>query len=60
MRLWTVGPKIIGSKGLVALYYEGLLAKGVLEGKTRLYPNHPQLFHFRSQLERVFSVTENF
>ena len=49
MRLWTVNPKYLDSKGLVALWREGLLAKAVLEGKTRGYINHPQLERFRDQ-----------
>ena len=49
MRLWTLHPKYIDAKGLVAWWREGLLAKAVLEGKTRGYRNHPQLIRFRSQ-----------
>ena len=49
MRLWTVHPKYLDSKGLVALWREGLLAKAVLEGKTRGYRQHPQLVRFREQ-----------
>jgi hypothetical protein len=33
-------------KGLLAAWREGLLAKKVLEGKTRGYRNHPQLIRF--------------
>jgi len=49
MRLWTLHPKYLDSKGLVALWREGLLAKAILEGKTRGYVNHPQLIRFRAQ-----------
>ncbi|MFT5468952.1 MAG: hypothetical protein ACI8UO_004065 [Verrucomicrobiales bacterium] len=49
MRLWTVHPKYLDSKGLVALWREGLLAKAVLEGKTRGYRNHSQLVRFREE-----------
>ena len=49
MRLWTVHPKYLDSKGLVALWREGLLAKAVLEGKTKGYRQHPQLLRFREQ-----------
>ncbi|WP_394356120.1 pyrimidine dimer DNA glycosylase/endonuclease V [Thermococcus stetteri] len=34
-RLRSLHPKYLDSKGLVALWREGLLAKKVLEGKTR-------------------------
>ena len=48
MRLWTVHPRFLDTKGLVALWREGLLAKAVLEGKTSGYRHHPQLLRFRT------------
>jgi hypothetical protein len=48
MRLWTIHPKYLDMKGLVALWREGLLAKKVLEDKTKGYKNHPQLDRFRN------------
>ncbi|MBN2100388.1 hypothetical protein JW710_00625 [Candidatus Dojkabacteria bacterium] len=47
MRLWSIHPKYLDSKGLVALWRESLLAKAVLEEKTTGYRNHPQLTRFR-------------
>src|SRR4029079_11997059 len=47
MRLWSIHPKYLDAKGLVALWRETLLAKHVLEGKTRGYKNHPQLNRFK-------------
>ena len=47
MRLWSLHPRYLDRKGLVALWREALLAKNVLEGKTRGYKNHPQLHRFR-------------
>jgi hypothetical protein len=47
MRIWSLHPKYLDSKGLVALWRETLLAKHVLEGKTKGYKNHPQLYRFR-------------
>jgi hypothetical protein len=47
MRLWSFHPKYLDTKGLVAVWREGLLAKKVLEGKTVGYRNHPQLIRFR-------------
>ncbi|MBI5935965.1 MAG: DNA lyase [Chloroflexi bacterium] len=49
MRLWSLHPSYLDSKGLVALWREGLLAKAVLAGQTRGYKNHPQLARFQSQ-----------
>ncbi len=48
MRIWSLHPGYLDSKGLVALWRETLLAKHVLEGKTRGYQNHPQLDRFKA------------
>jgi len=40
-------PKYLDKKGLLALWRETLLAKQVLEGKTKGYKNHPQLDRFK-------------
>ena len=48
MRIWSLHPKYLDSKGLVALWRETLLAKHVLEGKTKAYKNHPQLNRFKA------------
>ena len=47
MRIWSIHPKYLDSKGLVALWREALLAKHVLEGNTKGYRNHPQLHRFK-------------
>lgn len=47
MRLWSIHPSYLDSKGLVALWREGLLAQKVLLGKTKGYTNHPQLMRFK-------------
>ncbi|ADN02114.1 pyrimidine dimer DNA glycosylase/endonuclease V [Spirochaeta thermophila] len=56
MRLWSLHPKYLDSKGLVAVWREGLLAKAVLEGKTRGYRSHPQLRRFRAQEDPVAAI----
>ncbi len=48
MRLWTLHPRYLDSRGLVALWREALLARAVLRGKTRGYRHHPQLARFRT------------
>jgi hypothetical protein len=58
MRLWTVHPKFLDAKGLVALWREGLLAKAVLEGKTKGYREHPQLKRFREHDQPFESLCE--
>lgn len=47
MRLWSLHPKYLDPKGLVALWREGLLAQAVLADQTRGYKHHPQLTRFR-------------
>jgi len=46
MRLWTIHPCYLDSKGLVAAWREGLLAQKVFEGETKGYKHHPQLIRF--------------
>ena len=53
MRLWSLHPKYLDCKGLLAVWREGLLAKKVLEGKTIGYRNHPQLIRFKSSKDPV-------
>ena len=48
MRLWTIHPKYLDPKGLVALWREALLARAVLRGETIGYRHHPQLERFRA------------
>ncbi len=47
MRIWSLHPQYLDTKGLVALWRETLLAKHVLEWKTKGYKNHPQLNRFK-------------
>jgi hypothetical protein len=46
VRLWSLHPRYLDAKGLVALWREGLLAQAVLAGRTRGYRHHPQLRRF--------------
>lgn len=56
MRLWTLHPKHLDAKGLVALWREGLLARAVLRGATRGYRNHPQLERFRAHASPLTAI----
>jgi hypothetical protein len=56
MRLWTLHPKYLDAKGIVALWRESLLARNVLENKTRGYRNHPQLTRFRNSEDPFASI----
>ena len=56
MRLWSIHPGYLDTKGLIALWREGLLAKKVLEGKTRGYKNHPQIYRFKNFIEPLSAI----
>lgn len=47
MRIWSLHPSYLDSKGLVAVRRDPLLAQNVLLGKTKGYQNHPQLVRFK-------------
>lgn len=56
MRLWSIHPRHLDARGLVALWREGLLARKVLQGRTRGYKHHPQLVRFRSRRDPVAAL----
>ena len=56
MRLWSLHPKYLDRKGLLALWREGLLAQKVLAGGTRGYRRHPQLERFRAHPEPASAI----
>ena len=56
MRLWSVSFKYLDAKGLLAVWREGLLAKNVLEGKTKGYKNHPQLQRFKNSKNPILMI----
>lgn len=58
MRLWSIHPKYLDSKGFVALWREALLAKNVLEGKTAGYLNHPQLDRFKNSENPLDAINQ--
>lgn len=58
MRIWSLHPQYLDAKGLVALWRETLLAKNVLEGKTKGYKNHPQLNRFKKTKNPVAAINQ--
>ena len=56
MRLWSLHPRHLDARGLVALWREGLLARAVLLGRTRGYRHHPQLDRFRARPDPVAAI----
>jgi hypothetical protein len=59
MRLWTVHPRYLDSKGLLAAWREALLAQKVLKGETRGYRNHPQLNRFKSSPDPTGAIASH-
>lgn len=57
MRLWSIHPSYLDSKGLIALWRESLLALNVLQDKTKGYKNHPQLIRFKKSGLPVESIS---
>lgn len=56
MRLWSIHPRYLDVKGLLAVWREGLLAHAVLTGQTRGYTHHPQLDRFKSHSEPLAAI----
>lgn len=58
MRIWSLHPKYLDTKGLLALWRETLLAKKVLENKTKGYKNHPQLGRFKNAKNPLDAINQ--
>lgn len=58
MRLWTLHPRYLDTKGLVAVWREALLAQAVLRGETRGYRHHPQLRRFQEQNDPLGAIAK--
>jgi len=56
MRLWTLHPRYLDPKGLVAAWREALLAQKVLAGATKGYRQHPQLNRFQTQADPLAAI----
>jgi hypothetical protein len=57
MRLWSLHPSLLDSRGLVAVWREALLAQKVLQGKTKGYRHHPQLQRFQQCGKPMAAIT---
>jgi hypothetical protein len=58
VRIWSLHPKYLDARGLVALWREALLAQAVLRRATKGYVHHPQLLRFRQQTIPVGCIAE--
>lgn len=56
MRLWSIHPRYLDRRGLVALWREALLARHVLAGQTRGYRHHPQLARFKATADPLGAI----
>lgn len=56
MRLWSLHPRYLDARGLVALWREALLAQRVLAGGTKGYRSHPQLARFRRERDPLAAI----
>lgn len=56
LRLWSLHPSLLDTKGLVALWREGLLAQKVLQGRTKGFRQHPQLLRFQNSPQPLASI----
>jgi hypothetical protein len=58
VRIWSLHPKYLDARGLVALWREALLAQAVLKRRTKGYRHHPQLDRFRAQTSPLGAIAE--
>ena len=56
MRLWSLHPCYLDARGLVSLWREGLLARKILQDRTKGYKYHPQLNRFRAKSQPVVAI----
>jgi len=58
MRIWSLHPRYLDPRGLVAVWREALLAQAVLRGRTKGYRHHPQLARFRARPSPAGAIAE--
>jgi len=56
MRLWSINPSYLDSKGLGGVWREGLLAQAVLLGKTKSWKNHSHILRFKNHEKPVYAI----
>lgn len=56
MRLWSFDPEYLDSKGLGAVWREGLLAQSVLLGKTKGWKKHSHLLRFKKHKKPISAI----
>ncbi|MCX7821545.1 MAG: pyrimidine dimer DNA glycosylase/endonuclease V [Brevinematales bacterium] len=56
MRLWSISPEYLDTRGILAVWREGLLARKVLLGETKGYKFHPQLERFKNYIDPIEAI----
>ena len=56
MRLWSLDPKYLDSKGLNGVWREGLLAQAVLSGRTEGWKHHSHLLRFKKHEKPMHAI----
>jgi hypothetical protein len=56
MRLWSIHPKYLDKQGLGGAWREALLAKCVLENRTKGYTRHSQLIRFKETDNSLYYI----
>ena len=56
LRLWSINPQYLDSKGLGGVWREGLLAQVVILGRTNGWKNHPQLIRFQNHKNPISAI----
>jgi hypothetical protein len=57
MRVWSIHPSYLDTKGLSGQWREALLAQKVLQGGTKGWRNHPQLDRFKGHPEPMKAIS---
>ncbi len=56
MRIWSIHPKYLDSKRLVAQWREALLCRTILEGKTKGFKNNPQFLRVKKHSQPHYFI----
>lgn len=56
MRIWSLHPKYLDTKRLVAQWREALLCRAVLEERTKGYKNHPQFLRVKNHTQPHYFI----
>jgi len=58
MRIWSLHPKYLDKKGLLALWREGLGVQSIIKNGKKGYRNHPQVMRFLQQKKPLEAIAD--